>query len=98
MSPAMTTDGAVAETGPASIWDGRREARLRAEHAQHYPGLQPGQWESAATLADRVLAGLLLHGRDLGLRGRLLRGEHFEFRGGGARGAASGGRPRREDR
>lgn len=103
-----TTPGPLATAfGPATVWDGRREARLRPEHAHNYPRLRAGTWESAATLADRVLAdrvlaGLLLRGGvESGLRGRLLHPEHFEFRGGGARGPASdggGGRPRREDR
>ena len=43
----------------------RREARLLPEHARFYPGVAPGVWESAAMLADRVLAdGLLRGGRD----------------------------------
>jgi hypothetical protein len=76
----------------------RREARLRAEHAQHYPGLVPGQWEPAATLADRVLASRVLRGRDLLHVGRTLADAHFEFRGGDERDAVAPARPRREDR
>jgi hypothetical protein len=70
-----------------------REARLRPEYAKRYPGVQPGVWESAAVLVDRVLAGGLLSGAPMGWRERVLPPEHFEFRGG-----REGERPRREDR
>ena len=73
---------------------GRREARLRPEHAVRYPGIQAGVWESAAVLCDRVLAGGLLRGSPMGWCARVLPGEHFEFRGG----VPEGARPRREDR
>ncbi len=73
---------------------GRREARLRPEHAARYPGIEAGEWQSAAVLCDRVLAGGLLRGSPIGWRDRVLPSEHFEFRGGGAEGK----RPRREDR
>jgi hypothetical protein len=86
-------------TGPGPVWSGPREARLRPEHAHRYPGLHAKNWISAATLADQVLAGALLRGRDTSLWDRLLRDEHFEFRGGGGRVVAEGdARPRREDR
>jgi hypothetical protein len=73
----------------------RREARLRPEHAGFYPGIPSGVWESAAVLADRVLAGGLLRGVTSGWCDRVLRDEHFEFRGGAG---GVGERPRREDR
>jgi hypothetical protein len=73
---------------------GRREARLRPEHAVRYPGIEAGVWQSAAVLCDRVLAGGLLRGSPMGWRDRVLPIEHFEFRGGGPEGK----RPRREDR
>lgn len=73
----------------------RREARLRPEHARFYPGISPGIWESAAVLADRVLAGDLLRGVAPGWRDRVLPEEHFEFRGGTI---GTEDRPRREDR
>jgi hypothetical protein len=99
MFSATTFDPALPVSGPATAWNGRREARVRPEHAHRYPGLRVGQWESAAMLADRVLAGALLRGRDTSLWVRVLRDEHFEFRGGGGVLATeAGGRPRREDR
>ena len=73
---------------------GRREARLRAEYAGRYPGIQAGVWEPAAVLCDRVLAGGLLRGSPRGWSERVLPPEHFEFRGE----APQGKRPRREDR
>jgi hypothetical protein len=73
----------------------RREARLRPEHARVYPGIVPGVWESAAVLADRVLAGGLLRGVAMGWRDRILHDAHFEFRGGDAERRE---RPMREDR
>jgi hypothetical protein len=77
----------------------RREARLLPEHAHRYPGVVPGQWEPAATLADRVLAYRVLRGGELLHPGRILLEAHFEFRGGEAReGIAAQDRPRREDR
>jgi hypothetical protein len=75
----------------------RREARLRAEFAGRYPYLHPGHWESAAVLADRVVAHTL--GRPDGrfITGeRALDPEHFEFRGWDANGRA-GVASRRED-
>jgi hypothetical protein len=59
-----------------------REARLKPEHAGFYPGLEPGVWYSAATIAEFLVA------RARTLRGhndppqRTLNTEHFEFRGG----------------
>ena len=60
-----------------------REARLRPEYAHLYPGIEPATWETAADLAERVLACRLLQpsgGFALGVR--TLAGGHFEFRGG----------------
>jgi hypothetical protein len=59
-----------------------REARLRAEFADLYPTLTPGQWEPAAKVAEAVLARLLL--LEMGeapLHDRVLDENHFEFRG-----------------
>jgi hypothetical protein len=59
-----------------------REARLRTEYADLYPYLKAGVWESAAVLADRVVAHIL--GRpDASFisNERALDPVHFEFRG-----------------
>jgi hypothetical protein len=61
-----------------------REARLRSEFADLYPTLTPGQWEPAARVAEAVLARLLLlEISEAPLQDRVLREEHFEFRGEG---------------
>jgi hypothetical protein len=73
-----------------------REARLRPECAGLYPGLTAGAWDSAAVVADRLLADCLMRGSHAALRGRVLLDAHFEFRGGAARGGERVGmRPQR---
>ena len=60
-----------------------REARLKPEFAHLYPPLEPSRWEPAAALADRVVAWLLRQpNRGYMAPERVLRSEHFEFRGG----------------
>jgi hypothetical protein len=68
-----------------------REARLRPEFAELYPGLRAGEWVSAAVVADRVLADALLRGTEMAIRGRVLLAAHFEFRGGGSQGGERDG-------
>jgi hypothetical protein len=95
---APTLDARVDPARTSGPWPrvNRREACLRPEHARLYPGIRAGEWQSAAVLADRVLAHHLLYGLDTGLPTRdLLDGTHFEFRGGEIE---SGGRSQREDR
>ena len=59
-----------------------REARLRSEYASLYPYLEAGKWESAAVLADRVVAHTLGRPDALFVAGeRALDPVHFEFRG-----------------
>ena len=65
-----------------------REARLRPEFAEHYPGLEAGIWYTAATLAEHLL-GRFIRGdaADRPQAQRILGDRHFEFRGpGGIRG------------
>ena len=60
-----------------------REARLLPEIAGLFPGLEPGTWEDAAGLADRVLNGHVLRPSPGYMPSdRVLAKEHFEFRGG----------------
>jgi hypothetical protein len=60
-----------------------REARLRPEFAHLYPGLTPGQWESAGRIAEAVLANMMLQEMtEAPASERVLPEEHFEFRGG----------------
>jgi hypothetical protein len=73
-----------------------REARLRRDHADRYPGIEPGVWFNAATLAEHLYLRRVREGEVEPGGPRLLPGEHFEFRGGekpvGGR-AALGRRP-----
>ena len=65
-----------------------RVARLKAEYADQYPGLDAGAWYPAAGLAAYYQAWLARHPQRTGL-GAPLRGldtAHFEFRGGVPRG------------
>ena len=59
-----------------------REARLRLEYASLYPYLRAGEWDSAAVLADRVVAHTLGRPDASFIAGeRALDPVHFEFRG-----------------
>ena len=93
--PMMLAPDAVVQPAGTLPWTTRREARLRPEHAIVYPGVRAGVWEPAAVLVDRIVAARLLRGGQVEIRGRVLSGEHFEFRGGTE---AVAPRPRREDR
>jgi len=64
-----------------------REARLREQFAELYPGIDPGGWIPVETLLRLVTD--LIH-RDQSKSGvingpRLLRDEHFDFRGASVR-------------
>jgi hypothetical protein len=59
-----------------------REARLKLEFAHVYPPLEAGKWELAGVLADKVSAWLLRQAQGSFISSdRVLRPEHFEFRG-----------------
>ena len=60
-----------------------REARLRPEFDYLYPDIEPGSWQPVEVLINRVVT--MLYG-DRSQSGvitgeRLLRDDHFEFRG-----------------
>ena len=77
----------------------RREARLKAEFAHLYAPLEAGIWDSAGAMADRMTGWLLrqAHGGYVS-PARVLRSEHFEFRGTSPRpGSAPAGHSRRGD-
>jgi hypothetical protein len=75
-----------------------RQARLRPEYASLYPGLEPGLWEEAEDLAEQLLTQHLLRpSPGFGLSGRVLPGDHFEFRGGDPPGRPRIARTRRSD-
>jgi hypothetical protein len=58
-----------------------REARLRAEFAEEYPGMTPGVWMPVRELA-RLLVERVYARRREGRPGRTFDPTHFEFRGG----------------
>ena len=76
------------QSGPGRSPETRgREARLRTEFGYLYPGLEAGVWTPVEVLINRVVT--LLYG-DPSNSGRitgsrLLREDHFEFRGASAR-------------
>ena len=59
-----------------------REARLRPEFADRYPGVDPEVWYIAATLAEHLLARFLRDG-EAGRTPpeRIMDPAHFDFRG-----------------
>lgn len=59
-----------------------REARLRPEWADLYPGVQPDVWHVAAELVPQVLRYRMLDQRTWEFTRRILLDDHFEFRGG----------------
>jgi hypothetical protein len=60
-----------------------RQARLRAEHAYLYPGIDAEAWTPVETLIHRVVTMLYGDPAQSGVitGERLLREDHFEFRG-----------------
>ncbi len=67
-----------------------REARLRPEFTQLYPGVEPGTWQDAAALSEQMLIEHVLRpSPGYMLSERVPAQEHFEFRSGN-----TGGRPR----
>ena len=71
-----------------------REARLRPEYADFYPGVPPGIWLPAADLGATLLMQHLRAPAPPELGNRLLDESHFEFRGGASRGPGTADRTR----
>jgi len=59
-----------------------REARLRPEWADLYPGVRPEVWHVAAELVPQVLRYRLQNQKTWEFTRRILVDDHFEFRGG----------------
>lgn len=75
-----------------------REARLNPKFAALYPGLEPGTWQDAATLAEQMLIEHLLRpSPGYTLSERVLAKKNFEFRGGDHRNRPRIARTRRTD-
>jgi len=60
-----------------------REARLRPEYAEWYPGVVPGVWHNAKWLMERVLQQVRHGSPSWAIDGRPLPASHFEFQGAG---------------
>jgi hypothetical protein len=73
-----------------------REARLRPEYANVYPGIQPGVWLAATTLGQQLLLWHLATA-NAPQGERVMDDEHFEFRGGRARADSTSTRTRHGD-
>jgi hypothetical protein len=84
-------------TAGAGARQGIREARLKPEFAHLYPALEPDRWAPAALMADRVVAWLLRQpDRGYVAPERVLKSEHFDFRGGSDYRPAEEGHRRRQ--
>jgi hypothetical protein len=70
---------------------GLREARLRPEWADLYPGVAPDVWHVAAQLVPIILRHRLQDRSSWEFSERILVDEHFEFRGGRPRDEAWAG-------
>jgi hypothetical protein len=68
-----------------------REARLRGEWAELYPGLEPGVWYPATQLVPLVLRHRMQGRATWESSRRILIDAHFEFRGGYSRDASWSG-------
>lgn len=75
-----------------------REARLRQEYGKLYPGLTPGTWLPAREVAEHIVDIVRRERGRLGLHGRLISDEHFDFRGGDTDTPRPNRNERREDR
>jgi hypothetical protein len=61
---------------------GVRQALLKHAFAKHYPGIQPGEWQPATLMTERVLALRSRDGRSAPIPlDRVLDQSHFDFRG-----------------
>jgi hypothetical protein len=77
---------------------GIRQALLRPEFAQLYPGIPANEWLPAAVLTDQVLALRLRARERVPLdRDRVLDEAHFEFRDVASRGQSDAAREARQE-
>jgi hypothetical protein len=75
-----------------------RQARLRPQYRDLYPGIPAGVWEVAANLAERLQRRRAAAGLRPGTGVRPMNDLHFEFRGGWRMGPPhAGGRSRWSD-
>jgi hypothetical protein len=75
---------------------GVREARLKADCPEEYPGLTPGVWIPATELAQKLIERAHSRRRE-GRHTRTFDPTHFEFRGGSEKPRRGGTRTRKTD-
>jgi hypothetical protein len=75
------------------VQENTREARLRPEYADLYPGVQPDVWLPATVVGQKLLLWHLATAATPAGE-RLMAVGHFELRGGLARGPSNGDRTR----
>jgi hypothetical protein len=75
---------------------GAREAMLKADCAEEYPGLTPGVWIPATELAQKLIERAHSRRRE-GRHTRTFDPTHFEFRGGPETPRRRGTRTRKTD-
>jgi hypothetical protein len=73
-----------------------REARLKSEFAEEYPGLAAGVWIPATELAQKLIDRAHTRRRE-GRHTRTFDPTHFEFRGGAEKGRRRSARTRNTD-
>lgn len=73
-----------------------REAQLKVEFAEEYPGLTPGVWIPATELAQKLIERAHSRRRE-GRHTRTFDPTHFEFRGGSEKPRRRSSRTRKTD-
>jgi hypothetical protein len=96
-SESVTTDEDVSAGSDKGLSVSVREARLKAECADEYPGLTPDVWIPATELAQKLIERAHARRRE-GRHTRTFDPTHFEFRGGTIGARPRGSRTRKTDR
>ena len=93
----MNTDEPVSAGSGKGLSLSVREARLKGEYADEYPGLTPGVWIPATELARKLIERAHARRRE-GRHTRTFDPTHFEFRGGPTGARPRGSQTRKTDR
>jgi hypothetical protein len=95
-SDSVTTDKDISAGSGKGPSLSVREARLKGEYADEYPGLTPGIWIPATELARKLIERAHARRRE-GRHTRTFDPTHFEFRGGPTGARPRGSRTRKTD-
>ena len=93
----MTTDEDISPGTGKGLSVSVREARLKGEYADEYPGLTPDVWIPATELARKLIERSHARRRE-GRHTRTFDPTHFEFRGGSTGARPRGSHTRKTDR